>query len=112
VPLDCYRANVHYNILRAAHVVHAGTTLAKSLGLPHIAPLTDTEHVLVGLFSAQPHSKVASGSSAVCVYPLRDIRRKFTETIQRCFHGLGNTGPDHFVQPKACFKTVGFVLYP
>jgi len=106
VPLECHHRGTHYNILRAAYLGHPGTDLAKSLGLPHIAPLTDMEHILVAVFSNQSQTKAPSAATAVCIYPLRDIRRKFTETIQRCFHGLGNTGPDHFVQPKACFKTV------
>lgn len=106
VPLECHASGVHYNVLTAAYVVHPGADLAKSLGLPHVAPLTDMEHTLVAVFSNQTQSRAASASSAMCVYPLRDVRRKFTETIQRCFHGIGNTGPDHFVQPKACLSTV------
>src|SRR6218665_255581 len=107
LPLECHSLGVHYNLLRSAYVTHPGARLAKSLGLPHIAPLTDLEHVLVAVFSHQNQSQYASDQSALCIYTLRDVRQKFTETIQRCFHGIGNTGPDHFVQPKPCFKTVG-----
>lgn len=111
VPLECNHEGVNYNILRAAFLGYPGTNLAKSLGLPHIAPLTDMEHILVGIFSNQSSSKVPSTSSAMCIYPMRDIRRKFTETIQKCFDGTGNTGPDHFVQPKPCFDTVSTIHF-
>ena len=106
IPLECHQDGVHYNILRASYIGYPGTNLAKSLGLPHIAPLTEMEHVLVAVFSNQSHSRTPLSSAAMCIYPMRDVRRKFTETIQRCFNGVGNTGPDHFVQPRACVKAV------
>src|SRR6218665_437529 len=106
VPLECYHEGTHYNILRAASLGPPGTDLAKSLGLQHISPLSDMDNILVAVFSNQSQATSPSASSAVCIYPLQDIRRKFTEAIQRCFNGLGNTGPDHFVQPKACYRTV------
>lgn len=111
VPLECHRGGVTYSILRAAFLGYPGTNLAKSLGLPHIAPLTDLEHVLVAVFSnhttaAKTSSSSSSSSSALCVYPMREIRKVFTETIQKCFLGTGNTGPDHFIQPKICQNTV------
>lgn len=108
VPLECRHRGVAYSVLRAAFLGYPGTDLAKSLGLAHIGPLTDMEHVLVAVFtnhSATLRESLTS-SSVMCVYSMREIRRTFTETIQKCFRGTGNTGPDHFVQPKICQNTV------
>ena len=115
-------------VLTAASIVHPASDLARSLGLTASATTvlaSDVEHVLVAVFSGRGASsaQVSSGeqgaasgstssssssssSSVLCVYPMKEIRRRFTEAIQNCFRGVGYTGPDHYVQPKACYKTV------
>ncbi len=44
--------------------------------------------------------------SVMCVFPLKEIRRTFTENIQDCFRGVGNTGPAHISVPYGCINTV------
>ena len=137
LPLECRAASRRYDVLRAAVETHPGSKLARSLGLPphRAGPASDFEHVLVGVFSDRTqwevvnpgvtsHEKAASPGkvvpntgkvgteerSAVCVFAMRDVRAKFTETIQRCFRGVGTTGPNHFVQPRPCLKTVSTAL--
>jgi plexin A len=97
---------------------------------------SDQEHVLFVVFSSVPssvnsghasasteHDGVDGGtsvdendpiglsttsSSALCIYSMREVRRAFTTAIEKCFRGVGSTGPDHLVQPKPCYKTVSF----
>ena len=107
IPLQCVDNGTTYNILRAATVAHPGAELARSLVLSDIPPQTDMEHVLFAVFSrSEPSSREAVADSVMCVYSLRDIRRKITEAISECFRGVGNVGPSHFVLPTSCSKTV------
>jgi len=110
IPLECRGPGSRlYGVLRAATVVRVGAQLARSLGLPDEAPATDNDDVLVAVF-AELSSSVATSSDgaahALCVYPVRAVRRKFTQTIQDCFHGVGNTGPEHIIVPETCIRTV------
>jgi len=113
IPFDCRRGSRVYGVLRAATVVRVGAQLARSLGLPDEAPATDNDDVLVAIFADLSSTVAAtSGGSgggvahALCVYPVRAVRRKFTQTIQNCFNGVGNTGPAHIQSPETCIKTV------
>ena len=103
-----------YGRVAAVHLTHPGSTLARALRLRPSA--ADRDHILVAAFTSAERRRPASSSrdfrsspgseSALCVYALRDVRRAFTAAIQNCFRGVGNTGPDHLVQPKPCFRTV------
>ena len=107
VPLECTNTGATYNILRAIYVARPGGDLARSLGLADVPPLSKLDDVLFALFSkSQPQSNEPIADSVLCVYPLKDIRRIFTETIQDCFEGIGNTGPAHIVSPHGCISTV------
>jgi len=110
IPLECRQRSRVYGVLRAATVVRVGAQLARSLGLPDEAPATDNDDVLVAVFADLSAVAAAGGSGgvahALCVYPVLAVRRKFTETIQKCFNGVGNTGPEHIVVPQPCTKTV------
>lgn len=98
--LECMYNGAHYNLAQAAYLGKAGTQLAKTLDIPY------EEEVLFVTFSmGTPRSYKPSQDSALCVYPMRTIRKKFTENIQNCFKGNGNTGPAHFFTPIACRKT-------
>ena len=111
VPLECNHDGENYNILRAAYKAHPGGDLARDLGLAHIPPLSDMDDVLFGLFSkSQPQSMEPMGDSVLCVFTLQAIRRIFTESIQNCFNGIGNTGPMHIVSPQPCIPTVSHIL--
>ncbi|ESO84359.1 hypothetical protein LOTGIDRAFT_132441 [Lottia gigantea] len=109
VGLSCTMQNTEFNLLQAAYVGKSGTKLARSLGIP------TTEDVLYTVFSiGDSNSANPSATSAMCVYSLRDIRKKFTENIQECFSGIGNTGPDHMIQSSKCLKVVSshfFVIF-
>jgi len=110
IPFECRRGSRVYGVLRAATVVRVGAHLARSLGLPDQAPATDNDDVLVAVFADLSAVAAAGGSGgvahALCVYPVLAVRRKFTETIQKCFNGVGNTGPEHIIVPKTCIRTV------
>jgi len=111
VPFECRRGTRVYGVLRAATVVRVGAQLARSLGLSDEAPATDNDDVLIAVFADQSAVASAGGNGggvahALCVYPVVDVRRKFTETIQKCFNGIGNTGPEHIIVPKTCISTV------
>ncbi|XP_050411553.1 plexin-A4 isoform X3 [Patella vulgata] len=99
VGLSCKdpKTNLEYNLVQSAHVGRSGTKLARELGIP------TTEDVLYAVFSkGDPNSVNPTGTSAMCVYSLRGIRKKFTENIQQCFSGIGNTGPDHIISSNKC----------
>jgi len=68
----CGTNTKNYNLVQAATLLQPGTDLASTLGL------NDTEHLLVAAFYGEP-------DSALCVYRLSDIRRRFTENIQACY---------------------------
>ena len=70
--INCRSSQKDYNLVRAATVLRPGTRLAGSMNLPA------NEHLLVAVFYGAP-------DSAVCVYRLSDIRRKFTENIASCY---------------------------
>ena len=114
VPLRCRPAGRrHFDVLTAAAVVRPGAELARSLGLSG-----DARHdALVAVFAdrratERPTStssedrRAPPPDSALCVFPMADVRREFTRTIQNCFRGNGSTGPDHYVQPRTCYRTV------
>jgi Sema domain len=126
VPIECRRRNQVFKVVQAATVTHVGSRLAKLLGLSDEGPSTDLDHVLVAVFSRQSSSSTASAqqmgsagsmtssasrdsgnqSLALCVIPVVVVRRTFTSTIQKCFGGRGNTGPDYIVRPVGCTSTV------
>ena len=111
VDLQCHHNGQLYNILRAIDVAHPGAHLARSLGLSHLPPLTDTEDVLFALFArSESKSMDPLDDSVMCVFPLKEIRRTFTENIQDCFRGVGNTGPAHISDPDLCINTVSIKL--
>lgn len=95
-----------FNIVQAARLGKPGKELAESLEIP------TTEEVLYTVF-AKGHDSSAqpAAQSALCVYPMRLVRKKFTDNIQKCFSGIGNTGPDHISKPLQCLKnTVSSIL--
>ena len=115
VELECMHNNVSYNLVQAAYLGKAGSNLSASLGVD------TTEDVLYAVFSkGKSNSAEPLPESVMCVYPRRDIVRTFTENIQKCFEGYGNTGPDHIVVPQRCITAVStgsfiskynFILY-
>ncbi len=75
-----------------------GSDLAADLGV------TAQDDVMFAVFSAPDSSEgdipsKPSRDSALCVYSLKNIRRKFMSNIQRCFSGEGARGLD-FISPR------------
>lgn len=74
------RPNKAYNLLQAAFVSPAGSTLAGSL------ELSPFDEVLYGVFTtSEESSNVPISDSALCVFPLKAITQKFTRGLTTCF---------------------------
>ncbi|XP_067122898.1 plexin A3-like, partial [Centruroides vittatus] len=104
VPLEC-RADdgTHYNLAQAGYVGHPGSELAVSLGI------TAQDDVLYVVFAKSKNDSDTyfkpSANSALCVYALSAIHRKFTQNIQDCFNGVGQRGLDFINPSQACSQT-------
>jgi len=121
VPLECRWPGAASSRVSAVQLTRPGSTLSRALGVRPPSTLSaDLEHILVAVFTSgstsdqgpapRGYRRAASTSSALCIYSMRDVRRTFTAAIQKCFRGIGNTGPDHLVQPKPCFLTVSLLF--
>ena len=85
-----------------------GSDLAADLGV------TAQDDVMFAVFSAPDASEgditsKPSRDSALCVYSLKNIRRKFMSNIQRCFSGEGARGLD-FISPRCVVVVVVVVV--
>lgn len=96
IPVDCISGGTKYNLVQAAFLGKPGQDLAENLSI------TEQDHVLYAVFSE------GSGKTALCVYSLKSIRRKFMQNIKACFNGSGPRGLD-FISPNMnCVPTVSF----
>ncbi|XP_064473748.1 plexin-B-like isoform X2 [Ornithodoros turicata] len=77
-----------YNLLMDAVVVDVGDDLAKALRLRSDVSGVGKK-VLVGVFARSVDHTARPGgqASALCVFPLRDVERRFTENIHMCYNG-------------------------
>ena len=106
VPIECNSENgTKYNLIQAAYVDKPGSDLAAELG---ILPQDD---VLFAVFAQNDAtgndvSSKPRASSALCVYSLKSIRRKFMSNIQRCFRGEGMRGLGFISPLSKCVHTV------
>jgi plexin A len=106
IPIECISGNPSkdYNLVQAAFVGKPGSDLASDLGV------TAQDDVLYAIFSESDSTEgditsKPSKNSALCVYSLKSIRRKFMQNIQRCFTGMGARGLD-FISPSLnCINT-------
>ncbi|KAK4876218.1 hypothetical protein RN001_012640 [Aquatica leii] len=97
VPIRCAitsQPGRNYNWAQAAYVSKVGSKLAKNLNI------TTKDDVLFVVFSES-----ANNSSALCIYTLKNIQRKFTENIQKCFKGIGQRGLDFITPNQPCLST-------
>ena len=101
VQLQCKSDGKLYNLSQAASYGKAGLKLARAVG-------QGEQYLFVMFATGTPKSHKPNGdsTSALCVYPMRDIKRVFTRNTQKCFEGVGNTGPAHVTQLTKCLKTV------
>ena len=93
IPIECISGgnpSKEYNLVQAAFVGKPGSDLASDLGV------TAQDDVLFAVFSESDSSEgditsKPNKNSALCVYSLKTIRRKFMNNIQRCFTGKKST---------------------
>lgn len=103
IPMDCISEakGRKYNLVQAAYVGKAGSDLAGDLGI------TAQDDVLFAVFSeseaSQPNKP--SDMSALCVYSLKSIRRRFMTNIKHCFSGNGERGLDFISPSHHCVMT-------
>lgn len=106
VPLVCRTApdGTDYNLVQAAFVGRPGSELAKSLGI------SAQDSVLFAVFAKSKDEadifNKPSPNSALCVYALSAVHRKFTQNIQHCFNGYGERGLDFINPSQQCYPTV------
>lgn len=105
IPLQCQHSGALYNIAQAAFLGKVGARLAKALEIPvH-------EDVLYVSFSIpKPKTAEPTTDSALCVYPMRNIRSTFTKNIIDCFKGNGNVGPAHITRTAVCKYTPALII--
>lgn len=127
IPVDCIseaQGGTKYNLVRAAYLGKPGADLAENLGI------TPQDDVLYAVFSEGKENVPTNRlvwlhkidyvrniyvhnicfffffRSALCVYSLKAIRRKFMQNIKACFNGNGARGLD-FISPNMnCVSTV------
>ncbi|XP_063706809.1 plexin-A4 isoform X3 [Culicoides brevitarsis] len=99
IPVDCIggqeQQNVKYNLVRAAYLANPGSDLAESMGI------TIKDDVLFAVFS----DGKSANRSALCIYPLKAIRRKFMQNIKSCFSGTGQRGLEFISPNMPCVPT-------
>jgi len=95
--IQCFHSGTLYSLAQTAYLGKAGKNLAEAMGI------NVSEDVLYVTFSlGPPRSPDPNKASAICVYPMRNIREQFTKNTQDCFRGQGNTGPPHFFKSTPC----------
>ncbi|XP_046596582.1 plexin-A4 isoform X1 [Neodiprion lecontei] len=100
IPIDCTNELRKYNLVQAAYAGKAGSDLAGHLGI------TAQDDVLFAVFSeSNATTNRPSSRSALCVYSLKAIRRKFMSNIQHCFAGHGQRGLDFISPSHQCVLT-------
>lgn len=107
IPMECTAENgTRYNLIQAAYVDKPGSDLAVELGI------RAQDDVLYAVFAQSDPSEGGEMSnrpasrSALCVYSLKSIRRKFMHNIQKCFSGEGHRGLDFISPSLPCVHTV------
>lgn len=109
IPLVCRSPDgMDYNLAQAAFTGKPGSELALSLGI------TAQDEVLYVVFAkSRDESDIfnrPSPNSALCVYALSAIHRKFTQNIQHCFNGNGFQGLDFVTVSQPCVLTVSLYI--
>ena len=87
--MNCQSDSRNYSLVRASTLLQPGSILASTLGI------SATEHLLVAAFYGEP-------DSALCVYKLSDIRRRFTDNIQACYDSSSLLVGRQFRGDKQC----------
>ena len=82
IPIRCAHGDVEYNMVQASAIIRPAERLRESF-----SGLSDADDVLVALFSRNTERGERKSDSAVCVYPMREVRAKFLENIKLCHQG-------------------------
>ncbi|XP_049316006.1 plexin-A2 [Bactrocera dorsalis] len=98
IPVDCITGGTKYNLVQAGYLGKPSMDLAGSLGI------TVQDDVLFGVFSVGD-GNVSTDNSALCIYSLKSIRRKFMQNIKSCFNGVGSRGLDFISPNMLCVPT-------
>jgi len=86
MPIRCTTGDVEYNLVRSATVVQPAADLAARLLLT--SESDDRRKILVAVFSRSVgEGDTPSSESAVCLYRLVDVQRKFVDNVRHCFSG-------------------------
>ncbi|XP_055388312.1 plexin-A4 [Condylostylus longicornis] len=97
IPVDCIsdsNGGKKFNLVQAAFLGKAGSDLTENLYI------TEQDDVLYAVFSEGRSDKQEEfNKSALCIYSLKQIRRKFMQNIKACFNGNGPRGLD-FISPN------------
>lgn len=83
IPIECIGDGTKYNLVQAAYLGKAGVDLPEQLKMD--------DDVLYAVFS-EGIDNTPTNNSALCIYPLQSIRKKFMDNIQTCYRGIGKKG--------------------
>ncbi|KAM7341328.1 plexin A [Cochliomyia hominivorax] len=101
IPVDCIsteQGGTKYNLVQAAYLGKPSADLADNLSI------TPQDDVLFAVFS-EGRGNQSTDNSALCIYSLKAIRRKFMQNIKSCFNGVGSRGLDFISPNMACVPT-------
>ncbi|XP_054746803.1 plexin-A2 isoform X1 [Anastrepha obliqua] len=98
IPIDCITGGTKYNLVQAGYLGKPSADLAGSLGI------TVQDDVLYGAFSVG-NGNLSTDNSALCIYSLKSIRRKFMQNIKSCFNGVGSRGLGFISPNMPCVPT-------
>ncbi|XP_068154229.1 plexin A3 isoform X1 [Drosophila tropicalis] len=103
IPVECIsdaQGGTKFNLVQAGFLGKPSLDLAQSLGI------SIQDDVLFATFSkGKSNSNVPSNNSALCIYSLKSIRRKFMQNIKSCFNGNGMRGLDFISPSMSCVLT-------
>ncbi|ACY70534.1 plexin A3 isoform X1 [Drosophila virilis] len=101
IPVECIseaQGGTKFNLVQAGFLGKPSSDLAQSLGI------SIQDDVLFAVFS-KGESNTPTNNSALCIYSLKSIRRKFMQNIKFCFNGNGMRGLDFISPSMPCVLT-------
>jgi len=104
IPVECIsdaQGGTKFNLVQAGFLGKPSSDLAQSLGI------SIQDDVLFAVFS-KGDGNTPTNNSALCIYSLKSIRRKFMQNIKSCFNGNGMRGLDFISPSMPCVLTVSY----
>lgn len=102
IPVECIseaQGGTKFNLVQAGFLGKPSSDLAQSLGI------SIQDDVLFAVFS-KGENNIPTNNSALCIFSLKSIRRKFMQNIKFCFNGNGMRGLDFISPSMPCVLTV------